>query len=76
MGLSRQQTKEEGRRPESPESTITDPLKEVQRVTSSHTNDHLSGHANRSAYGIPFTEDELTRAMTKTSMRLSEVEKV
>lgn len=49
-----------------------DSLKEVQTVTA----DHLNGHANGSAYGTPFTEDELTRAMTKTSMKLSEVEKV
>jgi hypothetical protein len=76
VGLSRQQTKEEDRRPKSPDSATMDPLKEVQTVTNGHSNGHMNGHANGLAYGIPFTEDEITRAMTKTSLRLSEVEKV
>jgi len=76
VGLSRQQTKEEDRRPKTPDSATMDPLKEVQTVANGHMNGNINGHANGLAYGIPFTEDELTRAMTKTSLRLSELEKI
>jgi len=75
VGLSRQQTREEDRRPKTSDSATLKPLKEVQTVTNGHITGHMNGHVNGSTYGIPFTEDELTRALTKTSLRVCEAEK-
>ncbi|KAL8830273.1 MAG: hypothetical protein Q9191_001526 [Dirinaria sp. TL-2023a] len=65
VGLSRGHTREENQRPRTRDSDTMDPLQETQTTTK----EKLNGHANGSAYGRPFTEDELTQAMTRTTLR-------
>lgn len=71
VGLSRRHTLEENQRPRTRDSDTMDPLQETTTVTKGNMN----GHANGSAYGRPFTEDELTQAMTRTTLRPASPEK-
>ena len=65
VGLSRQHTLDEHTRPRTDGSTTTkiNGLEPARTITS--------GYLNGGDYGKPFTEDELTHALTKTTLKPS-----
>ena len=70
VGLSRKQTQENQRpRTRDRKSMDLDPLQNVETIKYANVNGHMNGYANGSAHGKPFTEDELTQAMTRTTLR-------
>ena len=65
VGLSRQHTLDENTRPRTDGSTTTKVygLEPARTITN--------GYINGGDYGKPFTEDELTHALTKTTLKPS-----